>query len=122
MPISHSTVPGMRSKTDSSCLNPACVKEVERPTTLLREISAGLKAEEFVLYYQPLVGGAKPRVVTGFEALTSWRLPVRRVLTPDKFLTGVRRPRTLARVEGDQPWPLATLGICPVARGVENME
>ncbi|WP_375459833.1 putative bifunctional diguanylate cyclase/phosphodiesterase [uncultured Enterovirga sp.] len=67
---------------------PSMREEVERRTTLLREIRAGIEADEFVLYYQPLVGVAKPRAVTGFEALMRWHHPVRGVLTPDKFLAG----------------------------------
>jgi hypothetical protein len=49
--------------------------EVEQRIALLREIRSGIERGEFVLYYQPLVRIAKPRAVTGFEALTRWQHP-----------------------------------------------
>jgi EAL domain-containing protein (putative c-di-GMP-specific phosphodiesterase class I) len=62
--------------------------EVEQRIALLGEIRSGIDRGEFVLYYQPLVRIAKPRAVTGFEALMRWQHPSRGVLTPDKFSVG----------------------------------
>ena len=47
--------------------------EVEQRIALLGEIRSGIERGEFVLYYQPLVSVAKPRAVTGFEALMRWK-------------------------------------------------
>jgi diguanylate cyclase (GGDEF)-like protein len=67
---------------------PSMRNEVEQRIALLGEIRSGIERGEFVLYYQPLVSVAKPRAVTGFEALMRWKHPSRGVLTPDKFLAG----------------------------------
>ncbi len=67
---------------------PSMRDEVEQRIALLGEIRSGIERGEFVLYYQPLVRIAKPRAVTGFEALMRWNHPSRGVLTPDKFLAG----------------------------------
>ena len=62
--------------------------EVERRIALLREIRSGIERGEFVLYYQPIVRIARPRLVAGFEALMRWQHPSRGVLTPDQFWVG----------------------------------
>jgi diguanylate cyclase (GGDEF)-like protein len=67
-------------------------EEVEQRISLLGEIRSGIERGEFVLYYQPLVRIAKPRAVTGFEALMRWKHPARGVLAPDKFLAGLEDP------------------------------
>lgn len=81
-----------RAKTEGRnrlvAFEPGMRQVVEQRIALLREIRAGLEADEFVLYYQPLVAIAQPRAVTGFEALMRWNHPSRGVLSPDKFLAG----------------------------------
>ena len=62
---------------------------VERRIAMLREVREGLKRNEFVLHYQPVVDiGAGPGVgpVQGFEALTRWAHPERGLLTPGAFM------------------------------------
>ena len=66
--------------------------EVEQRVALLAEIRSGIERGEFILYYQPLVRIAKPRAVTGFEALMRWQHPARGVLAPDQFLAGLEDP------------------------------
>jgi diguanylate cyclase (GGDEF)-like protein len=67
-------------------------EEVEQRISLLGEIRSGIERGEFALYYQPLVHIAKPRAVTGFEALMRWKHSARGMLTPDKFLAGLEDP------------------------------
>ena len=71
---------------------PSMSDQIEQRLALLGEIRSGIESGEFVLYYQPLVRIAKPRAVTGFEALMRWKHPARGVLTPDKFLPGLEDP------------------------------
>ncbi len=71
---------------------PEMRSDVERRIRLLREVRAGVLADEFVLYYQPLVDIAEPRKVTGLEALMRWRHPTRGLLLPGEFLTAFEDP------------------------------
>jgi diguanylate cyclase (GGDEF)-like protein len=71
---------------------PSMREEVEQRVALLAEIRSGIERREFVLYYQPLVRIAKPRVVTSFEALMRWQHPSRGVLAPAQFLAGLEDP------------------------------
>jgi diguanylate cyclase (GGDEF)-like protein len=62
---------------------------VERRIAMLREVREGLKQNQFVLHYQPVVDiGAGPDAgpVQGFEALTRWAHPERGLLTPEAFM------------------------------------
>ncbi|MGE0828646.1 MAG: putative bifunctional diguanylate cyclase/phosphodiesterase, partial [Hyphomonadaceae bacterium] len=63
---------------------PAMRFAVEQRIEVLRDVRRGLAADEFILYYQPVVNIA-PSVVTGFEALMRWNHPTRGVLTPEAF-------------------------------------
>ncbi len=61
---------------------------IEARRALLAEIKAGLAAQEFVIFYQPIVNAGEPFEVVGFEALMRWQHPTRGLLTPDKFHVG----------------------------------
>ncbi len=67
---------------------PGMRDEVEQRVSLNAEIRSGTESGEFMLFYQPLVRIAEPRLVTGFEALMRWQHPSRGLLTPDKFSVG----------------------------------
>jgi diguanylate cyclase (GGDEF)-like protein/PAS domain S-box-containing protein len=71
---------------------PEMRSEVERRIHLLREVRAGVQADEFVLYYQPLVSISEPRRVTGLEALMRWRHPKRGILLPGEFMAAFEDP------------------------------
>jgi EAL domain-containing protein (putative c-di-GMP-specific phosphodiesterase class I) len=49
------------------------------------ELHLALQAEQFVLYYQPLID-ARTNRVTGFEALVRWIHPQRGLLSPMEFI------------------------------------
>jgi EAL domain-containing protein (putative c-di-GMP-specific phosphodiesterase class I) len=49
------------------------------------DLRKALVADQFELYYQPLIDLATEQV-TGFEALLRWNHPERGVVTPDKFI------------------------------------
>jgi diguanylate cyclase (GGDEF)-like protein len=71
---------------------PEMRSEVERRIQLLREVRAGIEADEFILHYQPLVDIAEPRRVTGLEALMRWRHPERGLLPPGEFMIAFEDP------------------------------
>ena len=71
---------------------PEMRSEVEKRIRLLREVRAGIQADEFTLYYQPLVDIAEPRRVTGLEALMRWRHPKKGLLLPGAFLAAFEDP------------------------------
>lgn len=52
---------------------------------LRRELMEAIEAEQFVVYYQPLVG-AKDRRLRSAEALVRWNHPVRGLLPPGAFI------------------------------------
>ena len=61
-----------------------------------RELRDALANEEFVIFYQPIVGMASGAIV-GLEALVRWRHPVRGLVYPDAFIpiaeeTGMIQP------------------------------
>ena len=71
-----------------SCLvrfDPTMRSAIDEKTALIRRIWAGIENNEFVLFYQPIVGlrGGK---VTGLEALMRWKDPERGILTPAHFM------------------------------------
>jgi diguanylate cyclase (GGDEF)-like protein/PAS domain S-box-containing protein len=50
-----------------------------------KELRRAIEAEEFCLYYQPILR-LKDRSLVGFEALLRWNHPVRGLLAPDAFV------------------------------------
>jgi len=82
-------------------------EELEREITarlkLEEGIRSGIKAGEFVPYFQPLVD-LTTRKVVGFEALARWRSPTGALIEADDFLetaerTGLIGPLTLSVLE-----------------------
>ena len=71
---------------------PEMRSEVEKRIRLLREVRDGIRADEFTLYYQPLVDIAEPRRVTGLEGLMRWRHPKKGLLLPGAFFTAFEDP------------------------------
>jgi diguanylate cyclase (GGDEF)-like protein len=52
---------------------------------LERDLRAAISANEFELYFQPLVNLEEPRI-TGFEALLRWNSPTRGLVMPGEFI------------------------------------
>ena len=82
-------------------------KELEREITdrlkLEEDIRLGIKAGEFIPFFQPLVD-LKSRQIIGFEALARWRSPSRGLLEAETFIdtaerTGLIGPLTLSVLE-----------------------
>jgi diguanylate cyclase (GGDEF)-like protein/PAS domain S-box-containing protein len=69
----------------SIVFEPAMRTELERRVELLRDVRAAVAANEFTLFYQPVVDIRERRVV-GFEALMRWLHPEQGVLTPGHFM------------------------------------
>jgi len=69
----------------SIVFEPSMRSEVERRIELLRDVRAALAADEFTLFYQPVVDIREGRVA-GFEALMRWVHPEQGVLTPSHFM------------------------------------
>nr|WP_309997566.1 EAL domain-containing protein [Caulobacter segnis] len=69
----------------SIIFEPAMRTELERRVELLRDVRAAIMANEFTLFYQPVVDIRERRVV-GFEALMRWIHPEQGVLTPARFM------------------------------------
>ena len=82
-------------------------EELEREITerlkLEEDIRRGIKAGEFVPFFQPLVD-LNSRQIIGFEALARWRSPSRGLLEAESFIetaerTGLIGPLTLSVLE-----------------------
>ena len=78
-------------------------REIADRLKLEEEIRLGIKAGEFVPYFQPLVD-LESRQIIGFEALARWRSPGGGLLEADCFIeaaerTGLIGPLTLAVME-----------------------
>jgi len=78
-------------------------REISARLKLEEDIRRGIKAGEFVPYFQPLVD-LQSRKVVGFEALARWRSPARGLIEADDFLetaerTGLIGPLTLSVLE-----------------------
>lgn len=69
----------------SIVFEPAMRTELERRVELLRDVRAAVGANEFTLFYQPVVD-IRDRRVAGFEALMRWIHPEQGVLTPAHFM------------------------------------
>ncbi|HEX4410842.1 MAG TPA: EAL domain-containing protein [Xanthobacteraceae bacterium] len=59
--------------------------QMQERRTLELDLRKALLAEEFELYYQPLVDAGTGKV-TGFEALLRWNHPERGLVSPDDFI------------------------------------
>lgn len=66
--------------------------------TLERELRSGVQAQQFRLYFQPLIN-LRERRITGFESLLRWNHPERGVLTPGSFLQEAERLGVLDALE-----------------------
>jgi diguanylate cyclase (GGDEF)-like protein len=78
-------------------------REISDRLKLEEDIRSGIKAGEFVPYFQPLVD-LTTRKVVGFEALARWRSDARGLVEADDFLetaerTGLIGPLTLSVLE-----------------------
>jgi diguanylate cyclase (GGDEF)-like protein len=69
----------------SVVFDPSMRSALEQRIELLRDVRAAITAQEFVLYYQPVVDIAS-NSVSGFEALMRWDHPEQGILTPDRFM------------------------------------
>lgn len=70
----------------SVMFQPSMRSELEQRIELLRDVRAGIAAEEFVLHYQPVVDVRSGQGVVGFEALMRWAHPEQGVLGPVRFM------------------------------------
>jgi diguanylate cyclase (GGDEF)-like protein len=78
-------------------------REIDDRLKLEEEIRRGIKAGEFLPFFQPLVD-LESRQIIGFEALARWRSPEGSVLEADFFIeaaerTGLIGPLTLSVIE-----------------------
>ena len=78
-------------------------REISDRLKLEEDIRQGIKAGQFVPYFQPLVD-LTTRQIIGFEALARWRSPTRGLLEADAFIetaerTGLVGPLTLSVLE-----------------------
>jgi EAL domain-containing protein (putative c-di-GMP-specific phosphodiesterase class I) len=60
--------------------------QIDRRRRVERDIRRGLAAEEFTVFYQPILPLDRAGCI-GFEALLRWRHPDRGVVTPPEFLS-----------------------------------
>jgi predicted signal transduction protein with EAL and GGDEF domain len=81
----------------------ALEREISDRLQLEEDIRQGIKAGQFVPFFQPLVD-LDSRQIIGFEALARWRSPTRGLLEADTFIetaerTGLIGPLTLSVIE-----------------------
>ena len=69
----------------SVVFHPAMRTELEQRVELLRDVRAAIEANQFTLFYQPVVD-IREQGVAGFEALMRWVHPEQGVLTPARFM------------------------------------
>ncbi|PLR25041.1 GGDEF domain-containing protein [Caulobacter zeae] len=69
----------------SILFEPSMRSALEQRLELLRDVRAAIEADEFILYYQPVID-LESGSVAGFEALMRWAHPEQGVLTPDRFM------------------------------------
>ena len=67
-------------------------------TQLIKEIEAGLKASEFVPFFQPKVNTRKMQI-NGVEVLARWQHPTRGLLPPSEFLDTARSAKLMGAIE-----------------------
>jgi EAL domain-containing protein (putative c-di-GMP-specific phosphodiesterase class I) len=70
----------------SVVFQPSMRSELEQRIELLRDVRAGIAANEFVLFYQPVVDVRSGGGVVGFEALMRWAHPEQGILAPVRFM------------------------------------
>jgi diguanylate cyclase (GGDEF)-like protein len=63
----------------------ALAEEAQRRAEIEHDMERALKAGEFFLEYQPIVG-VESRAIRSFEALLRWRHPTKGVIPPDVFI------------------------------------
>ena len=81
----------------------ALEREISERLKLEEDIRTGIKAGEFVPFFQPLVD-LTSRQIVGFEALARWRSPTRGLVEAESFIetaerTGLIGPLTLSVLE-----------------------
>jgi diguanylate cyclase (GGDEF)-like protein/PAS domain S-box-containing protein len=74
-----------RGKGDFQSFQPEMHAAVSGRLESEADLRRAVDAQEFQLYYQPILRLAD-RVVVGFEALLRWAHPVRGIVTPDAFI------------------------------------
>jgi EAL domain-containing protein (putative c-di-GMP-specific phosphodiesterase class I) len=68
-----------------------------RQQALMRELESGMKRDELLLYYQPMIDLSDGRVAT-VEALLRWRHPKRGLLAPSEFLATAAQGPLIGRL------------------------
>ena len=74
-----------RGKSSIAVYEPALHEEALQKLELRSDLQRALRAEEFVLHYQPLVD-LRTQEIVGFEALVRWQHPDRGLLMPGAFI------------------------------------
>ena len=74
-----------RGKSSIAVYEPALHEEALQKLELRSDLQRALRAEEFVLHYQPLVD-LRTQEIVGFEALVRWQHPDHGLLMPGAFI------------------------------------
>jgi len=90
--------------------DPGIAKAAEEKDELMRRIRHGIDNNEFIMFYQPIVG-LRDGKVTGLEALMRWKDPERGMLAPAHFMVAFEEPGLAIRL-GDVALNLAIAQMC----------
>jgi diguanylate cyclase (GGDEF)-like protein len=77
--------------------DPEIAKAAEERDALMRKIRHGIDNNEFIMFYQPIVG-LRDGKVAGLEALMRWNDPERGILAPVHFAVGFEEPGLAIRL------------------------
>ena len=92
-PVSPQKISNLLAKFESD----TGLRQSEPPAMRADEIDAGLKAGEFVAYFQPKVD-FKTLELVGFEALARWNHPEKGILPPASFIQMAEKSGLIDRI------------------------
>lgn len=99
--LSHSDIALYNAKecgNSTTLLEPEMIREQERTKSLIAEVEAGIRNNEFVPYFQPQVDLSSGQI-HGLEVLARWNHPRHGTLPPSTFLEAAIRSNLMGEID-----------------------